>query len=45
MAKPKKLLLTVMFIIVAIFAYSWSIILFNEIEATWRHYLACIPFK
>ena len=44
MSKPKKLLLTVLIIITVILAYSWSIILFTEIEATWRHYLALLLF-
>jgi hypothetical protein len=44
MTKPKKLLLIVLIIIAGILAYSWSIILFTEIVATWRHYLALLLF-
>jgi len=44
MPKPKKLLLIILIIIAVILAYSWSIILLTEIEATWRHYLALLLF-
>jgi hypothetical protein len=44
MTKSKKLFLSILIIIAGILAYSWSIILFTEIEATWRHFLALILF-
>jgi hypothetical protein len=44
MSKEKKLHLSILIIIGGILLYCWSIILFTEIEATWRHYLAIILF-
>jgi hypothetical protein len=44
MSKSKKSLLVILIIIAAILLYSWSIILFTEIEATWRHYIGVILF-
>ena len=44
MSKEKKLHLSILIIIGGILLYCWSIILFTEIEATWRHYLAVILF-
>jgi len=36
--------MSILIIIGGILFYCWSIILFTEIEATWRHYLAVILF-
>jgi hypothetical protein len=44
MPKPKKLLLFVLIVIAGVLGYCWFIILFTEIEPTWRHYLAIILF-
>jgi hypothetical protein len=44
MSKPKKLLLSVLIVIAGVLGYCWYIILFTEIEATWRHYLAVVLF-
>src|SRR5450432_99273 len=44
MSKEKKLHLSILIIIGGILLYCWSIILFTEIEATWRHYMAVILF-
>ena len=44
MSKPKKLLLPILIIIGGTVAYCWSVILFTEIEATWRHYLALVLY-
>jgi hypothetical protein len=44
MSKEKKLHLSILIIIGGILLYCWSVILFTEIEATWRHYLAVLLF-
>lgn len=40
MTKKKTLLLIPIIIIAGLIIYSWAIILFTEVIATWRHYLA-----
>jgi len=44
MSKAKKLHLSVLIVIAGFLGYCWYIILFTEIEATWRHYMAIILF-
>ena len=40
MTKQKTLLLIPLAIISGFLIYTWTIILFTDIEATWRHYVA-----
>lgn len=40
MTKQKILLLIPLTIIASLIFYCWTIILFTEVEATWRHYIA-----
>jgi hypothetical protein len=44
MQKQKILLLIPLFIIGGLLIYSWAVILFTEVDATWRHYLALALF-
>jgi len=40
MTKEKTLLLIPLAIISGLLLYTWTIVLFTDIEATWRHYVA-----
>jgi hypothetical protein len=44
MTKQKILLFIPLAIIGALLIYSWTIILFTDVEATWRHCLALVLF-
>lgn len=44
MVKKKILLLIPLVIIAGLIIYSWAVILFTEVVATWRHYLALALF-
>jgi len=44
MKKQKILLLIPLAVIAGILPYTWTIILFTEIVATWRHYVAVTLF-
>lgn len=44
MSKQKVFALVPLIITAGLLSYTWSIIIFTEIEATWKHYIALLLF-